>query len=241
MTTGVYSFRDGNGRVYCVRIYWVAPNAKGAGGSPTLKINITTSVCIPGNAVLLRFWSKRNQLDMLAGGDVNMKKNKGLLGCAPEQPQDTPFMQYNIHRRVGARIQICRARSDTGSIMEYDITPAISKLDLKVLTKYDEIYKTHVAYCIDTGAVATGETEQEAQALIKETLELDILLAVRGKSLEGLFRVCAAPFIRAQWYEMRAVFPNEMETMTLDITLDPPKRGATSEVKIFKSRDRCAA
>lgn len=38
MTTSVYSFRDGVGRIYHVPLYRMAPNAYGEGGYPLLVI-----------------------------------------------------------------------------------------------------------------------------------------------------------------------------------------------------------
>lgn len=38
MTTNVYSFLDGAGRLTCVLLHRVAPNAYGGGGSPPLAI-----------------------------------------------------------------------------------------------------------------------------------------------------------------------------------------------------------
>jgi hypothetical protein len=42
MTTSVYSFRDGVGRFYHVRLYRVAPAAFGGGGSPPFTFSTIT-------------------------------------------------------------------------------------------------------------------------------------------------------------------------------------------------------
>jgi hypothetical protein len=127
------------------------------------------------------------------------------------------------------------------ALMNSDIVAAISQLDLKVLIDFDETYHVYAARCLETGATASATTADEAQSLIKETLELDILLAARANSLTGLFHVCAAPEVWARWYESKAAFPNDSEKVNLEIKLDPPKRGVLSEFTIVKARDHSAA
>jgi hypothetical protein len=130
--------------------------------------------------------------------------------------------------------------------MEPDIFAALSRMDLKVLVEPDKDYGAFVAYCIETGAVASGETEQEAESMIKQTLELDMLLAIRAKSLQGLLHTVAPADIRARWYENFAAFPEEIQVIKLNIPSEspvgppPPKRSVQPEFTLVRSRQRTA-
>lgn len=124
--------------------------------------------------------------------------------------------------------------------MDSDIESAVSSLDLKVLTEFDEDYGLYVARCLETGAVATGNTQDEATALIRQTLELDILLALRANNLEGLFQTNAPADVRARWYMAKA--SSGLEIVKLNIPdIGTPKRGIQSELRIAKTREHSVA
>jgi predicted RNase H-like HicB family nuclease len=100
-------------------------------------------------------------------------------------------------------------------------------LDLKVLIEYDPVYETYVAHCLETGAVATANTPDEASAQIQRTLELDIRLADEQGGLEALFYTRAEPDIWDRWYQAKSAA--KPEVVTLKFTDPPtPKRGVSS-------------
>ena len=124
--------------------------------------------------------------------------------------------------------------------MEPDFMTVLENLDLRVFAEYDDTYNLYVASCLDTGAVGTGNTLDEAEAVIKQVLENDIQLAMISKSLESLFHACAPPDVRARFYKAKAADPDGMRKITLEIhTL--PKRGVTSELRIGRTRDQSSA
>lgn len=114
--------------------------------------------------------------------------------------------------------------------MESDITSAVEHLDLKVLVERDDTYETYVARCLESGSVATGDTPEQATALIKETLELEILLAIKDGSLANLLRFPAPPDVHERWYMARTM--SGVEEVPLYIPADPPKRSVKPEISI---------
>lgn len=71
--------------------------------------------------------------------------------------------------------------------MEPDVPSIIEQLELRVLVEFDEDYGVYVGRCIDTGAVATGATIDEAQSSLKEVLQNDLRIAIEQGSLKSLF------------------------------------------------------
>jgi hypothetical protein len=83
--------------------------------------------------------------------------------------------------------------------MEPDVPSVIEQLELRVLIEFDEDYGVYVGRCIDTGAVATGSTIQEAQSLLQEVLKNDFRIAIEAGSLKSLFHSpapCNGPLVR---------------------------------------------
>jgi hypothetical protein len=134
-----------------------------------------------------------------------------------------------------------------GKHMSRDIVAEISKLNLRVLEEFDPDHGAFVARCLETGAIASGETVAEAHALIREVLESDILLAVEANTLVGLFHVRAAPEVWDRWYT--AVSTQTVQTEQLDIRLPVlatgqdalPRRAAQSALSIVQSKDQHVA
>jgi len=85
---------------------------------------------------------------------------------------------------------------------------------LRVLAEYDTTYKTHVAYCLETGSVVTGETVDELKIMMKELLEDEISFAIANKNLTNLFSTPASFDVFVKWQEASK---NGVEDITLDI------------------------
>jgi predicted RNase H-like HicB family nuclease len=124
--------------------------------------------------------------------------------------------------------------------METDITATISNLDLKVLTEFDSDYAVYVSRCLETGAVATGVTVEEAIKQIKSTLELDIRLAEEQGGLEALFFTRAEPQVWNRWYQAKAASPDDVQIIPLDIPAPAVKKRGPSSVTIATARKRTA-
>ncbi len=124
--------------------------------------------------------------------------------------------------------------------MEIDIYSVVKTLDLRVFVEYDDTYCTYVARCVDTGAVAVGDTPEEAEKAIASVLKSDIRLAVEAGSLKNL--LCEVSFdLKVRWYEIKGSNPVTKSVIVpifegSDST--PEKRGVQSELKVFTSTRR---
>jgi len=123
-----------------------------------------------------------------------------------------------------------------------DIGELLKNIDpLRLLAEYDEEDQSYVVYCVDTGAVATGNSPAEAQALIKRILENDIRIAFETNSLESLFHSNASPEVKIRWIEAKTANPNKVQTITLDVPDATQKRGVQSELRVGKTRHSSSA
>lgn len=87
--------------------------------------------------------------------------------------------------------------------------------NLRVLLRYDENYKVHVAHCIETGNVVTADSSDEAKTMIKELLEDEILFALKHRNIKNLFSSPASLDVLIQW--MNAAQENVPKTEFLDV------------------------
>ena len=79
--------------------------------------------------------------------------------------------------------------------------PSVPFVKLRVLADYDEIYKTHVAYCLETGSVVTADGPEELKSEMKELFEHEIMFALESRNLANLFSA-PAPFEKwVKWLE----------------------------------------
>jgi hypothetical protein len=93
------------------------------------------------------------------------------------------------------------------------VTPQERTGVLRVLAEYDTTYKTHVAYCLETGSVVTAENAEDLKSMIKELLEDEISFAVANKNLTNLFSTPAGFDVFVKWQE--AVEKNGVEDIPL--------------------------
>ena len=98
--------------------------------------------------------------------------------------------------------------SHTAQVQELFLNP------LRVLAEYDTTYKTHVAYCLETGSVVTAETADDLKTMMKELLEDEISFAIANKNLTNLFSTPASFDVFLKWQEAAK---NGVEDITLDI------------------------
>jgi predicted RNase H-like HicB family nuclease len=139
-------------------------------------------------------------------------------------------------------MEICVAKEGAGSVMGTDLTSVIGSLDFRVLIEFDEDYNVWAARCIDTNAVATGATPEEAEFLIKQILENDIRIAVEEGSIKNLVRV-RSPFEYVErWHRMKTDNPDNVRPVILDIPdtpeirKKPAGRSVPPELKIVSRR-----
>jgi hypothetical protein len=140
----------------------------------------------------------------------------------------------------GVQVNVILANRKEGTAA-MDVRSLLANLDpLKLLVEYDDSSQTYVAHCLDTGAVATGNSLEEAQKLIQDVLENDILIAIRTNSLASLFNTSAPADVRTRWFEARADSPESVTTIELKIPSDPdgvpPKRGVQTELRVGKTK-----
>lgn len=126
--------------------------------------------------------------------------------------------------------------------MEPDVPSVIEQLELRVLVEFDEDYGVYVGRCIDTGAVATGATIEEAQALLQDILRNDFRSAIEEGSLKSLFHAPAPWDAMVRWYEMKAADPDSVKRIPVEVSPGPEKRGAQSELRVIgKTREGVSA
>jgi len=87
--------------------------------------------------------------------------------------------------------------------------------NLRVLLRYDDKYAVHVAHCIETGNVVTADSSEEAESMIKELLEDEILFALKHQNLKNLFSSPARLDVLVMW--MNAARENGTRNVVLDI------------------------
>ena len=122
-----------------------------------------------------------------------------------------------------------------------DTPSIISSLPFRVLIEFDEEYSEWVARCIDTDAIATGPTQEDAEAGIKTVLENDIRIAVEEKSIKNLVRARAPSEVIERWYQAVDQEPASVRRDILhvpDVTTEAPipKRPVQPEVQLFSRR-----
>jgi hypothetical protein len=112
---------------------------------------------------------------------------------------------------------------------------------LRVLAEYDTTYKTHVAYCLETGSVVTAENADDLKFMIKELLEDEISFAVANKNLTNLFSTPAGFDVFVKWQE--AAEKNGAEDIPLDIEnpIRPQGPGGSERKNTFIARVTHAA
>lgn len=118
-----------------------------------------------------------------------------------------------------------------------DVTQLLESVDpLRLLAEYDEQDQAYVVHSVDTGAVASGRTLEDARALLTGILENDIRIAYTTNSLESLFHSSAPPDVRLRWIEAKAANPGNFEMFTLNPPGDPHRRGVQSELRVWNAK-----
>jgi predicted RNase H-like HicB family nuclease len=117
--------------------------------------------------------------------------------------------------------------------MQPDVPTIIEQLELRVLVERDEDYGVYLATCIDTGAVATGETIEEAESLIRAVLENDFRIAMERESLDSLFHAEAPWDAKVHWYEAKAADPGSVKKIRLEVAPGAERRSVQSELRII--------
>jgi len=141
-------------------------------------------------------------------------------------------------------MEICVAREGAGSIKGMDVPSIIGLLPFRVLVEFDDECSEWVARCIDTDAVATGPTEDDAEAGIKAVLENDIRIAVEEGSIKNLVRIRAPFDVIERWYQAVDLDPSSVRKDILRVPDAPmesptpliPKRPPQPEIQLFSRR-----
>jgi hypothetical protein len=101
---------------------------------------------------------------------------------------------------------------------------------LRVLSEYDETYKVHVAYCLETGSTVTSDRADKLKPMIKELLEDEISFALQNKNLGNLFSNPAPWDVWVKWTEVAET--TELDEFDLDV--EDPIRGKKQPVATIK-------
>lgn len=111
--------------------------------------------------------------------------------------------------------------------------PELERLSFRVLEEFDEAQGAWTAVCLETGAVATATEQTTLQELILETIQLELLLAVRKDAFSNLFRKPASGEVWAKWFKA-AGMSDELSQSTIELDLGnlTPRRGVQLERQI---------
>jgi len=85
----------------------------------------------------------------------------------------------------------------------------------RVLLRFDTKYEVYVAHCLETGNVVTSDSPEEAEEMMKELLEDELLFALRNRNLKNLYSSPAPLEVRMQWAE--AAMNKRPKTVDLDV------------------------
>ena len=88
---------------------------------------------------------------------------------------------------------------------------------LRVLSTFDSKYKLYVAYCLETGNVATAEDADTTVEIMKEILEDEFSSAIKFESYANLFSKPAAKVIWDQWNELAKTTNPEVRFLNIKI------------------------
>jgi hypothetical protein len=110
------------------------------------------------------------------------------------------------------------------------------RLILRVLEEYDSDFKVHVARCLETGTLATGDSMEEAHDLLMETLRLEIVQASRARCPLALFEKPAGPSYVLRWQALGSEREPVVETLTVYDMAVGERKGVRSELSIFAVR-----
>jgi len=114
---------------------------------------------------------------------------------------------------------------------------AVPFIRLRVLAEYDEKYKTHVAYCLETGSVVTSDEPDELKEEMKELLEDEIMFALQHKNLANLF---SSPAPYDKWIKWKEAAQQQKPEAIPLLIESPAKKGqqgvGTEEVEIELAR-----
>ena len=108
--------------------------------------------------------------------------------------------------------------------------------DLRVLAERNERFDVHVAYCLQTGSVATADDFDTVWVMMKELLEDEITYAWKYDNLANLFSNPAPTEIWMKWYELSQ--KQEPEIIKLEIDWEkirPYERRKREEVAVLKA------
>ena len=107
---------------------------------------------------------------------------------------------------------------------------------LRVLAEYDEKYKTHVAYCLETGSVVTSDDPNALKDEMKELLEDELMYALETKNLTNLFS-SPAPFDKwIKWQEAAKKTDPEPIPLLIESSARKGQQGVRTEVEVELAR-----
>jgi len=84
------------------------------------------------------------------------------------------------------------------------------------LFERDERFEVEVAYCLQTGSVATADDFDTVWVMMKELLEDEITYALKYENLANLFSNPAPTEIWRKWYELSQKVEPEIMKLEID-------------------------
>ena len=113
--------------------------------------------------------------------------------------------------------------------------------DLRVLLRFDENSRIHVAQCLETGNVVTADSAEEARLMIKELLEDEIHFALKYRNIKNLFSSPAPLDVLVQWVQAANEQQPDSEPLNIDFReaelqeIEPKNTNLTNRVLIAQA------
>lgn len=111
----------------------------------------------------------------------------------------------------------------------------------RVLLRFDAKYDVHVAHCIETGSVVTADSSEQAEEMIKELLEDEILHALKNRNLKNLYSSPASLDVLVKWFNAAQKsgtrnVPLEVNFKEVEIReIDPKSPNLRNELKFARA------
>lgn len=112
-------------------------------------------------------------------------------------------------------------------------------VNLRVLTEFDKTYRTHVAYCLETGSVVTSDDPAMLDDMIQELLSDEVTYALEhDKNFTNLLSTPAKMEVWAKW--AKAASLGNIEPITITVKSEQLKvllgrAEVTTEVRIARA------
>ncbi len=113
-----------------------------------------------------------------------------------------------------------------------------SLFDFKVLIEPSKEHGGFVAYCLQTGSVATADDAETVESIIGEVLQSEVIHAMETENLRNLYSSPAPPEVWFRWLKVAQTKPPKTRVLTLALkqpaTPKKPPQGVQGKVEVAR-------